>query len=158
MAAPAITQVLDAIVKKVEAIDPSIDPGSRFKRSSETVPPTTRNRRTFNLDFMGQPQDLSAAGSGTQTVGQADVVAEFQLRIAYPIARNERNLETLLAADSELVRRALSRSANWTGTTVRTMRSFRSSVDWSERTTPAGQPGTVRLVVKATFLYRELEQ
>ena len=157
MADPAITSVIDAIVERVEAIDPTIDPAAQFKRSSETSPPTTKNRRTFDLDFLGQPADLSAIGQGVQTVGLADVLASFRISVAYPIGRSEKALETTLASDSEHIRRALSRSATWAGTPVRTLRAFRSTVDWSEQEPIEQQPGLVRLVVEVTFLYRETE-
>jgi hypothetical protein len=154
MPAPAIPALITKIVEKVEAIAPTEGPGSRFRRSGEAAPATTRNRRTFDLDFTGQPADLSLT-AGTQTVGVADVLASFRLDVEYPLARNERNLETVLASDSEHIRRALTRSANWTGTTVRACRSFRSTVE--QEVAPDGTPGTVHLLVDVTYLYREQE-
>lgn len=157
MAAPAITQVLDAIVAKVEAIVPSIDPDVTFRRSSETVPATTKARRWFDLAFSGQPSDESALGRGVQSPGLADVVSAWNIRVEYPLSRNRKDLDTRLAADSELIRRALSRSANWARTPIKAIRSFRSVVAWPAQETPETNPELVYLVVDVSFLYRENE-
>jgi hypothetical protein len=158
MAAPAITSVLDAIVARLEAITPTEDPGRAFRRSGETAPATTKAARFFDIDFAGQPSDESAAGRGVQTPGFADVLAAFRITVEYPLGRQAKRLDTVLASDSEHIRRALSRSANWTGTSVRTMRSFRSTVDQAVTQTDEGlEPGNKLLVVEVTFLYRETE-
>jgi hypothetical protein len=156
MAAPAITSVLDAIVAKLEAIVPTEEPGRAFRRSGETAPASTKAARFFDVDFVGQPSDESALGRGVQTPGFADVLSAWRITVEYPLGRRAKALDTILASDSEHIRRALSRSANWAGTDVRALRSFRSTVDWPPDLGET-EPGTVLLVVEVTLLYRENE-
>ena len=79
MTAPAIAEAIDAIVERVEAIDPTISPESPFWRRSEKTPATTKTRRGFDVDFQGHPRDLSNGGPGVQTHGLADRSARLDL-------------------------------------------------------------------------------
>lgn len=150
MTAPAITDAITAVVSRVEAITPTIEPAARFRRVSETVPSTTRTRRGFDVEFQGHPRDLSNEGQGTQTQGLADRIARIDLVVEYPIARSEAALETTLAVDSELLLRALGRSAVWTSTPVRRCQ-VRTTVD----RTAIEESGVLLLVVSVDVQYRD---
>lgn len=152
MTAPAIAEAIDAIVERVEAIDPTISPESPFWRRSEKTPATTKTRRGFDVDFQGHPRDLSNEGLGVQTHGLADRIARLDLVVEYPIARAERALETTLAVDSELLLRALGRSAVWTSTPVRRCQA-RTTVDRSG----IEEGGVLLLVVTVDVQYRDSE-
>jgi hypothetical protein len=158
MTAPAISAALDALVATVEAIAPTIDAATPFRRRAETSPGTTRGgKRWVNLEFDGHPRDLSNEGAGVQSPGLADRSASVRLLIDYPLARNERALETTMAVDSELLLRALGRSASWTGTPVRRVVA-RTTVDRSAAV-PFDRQGTGKLVlvVTADVQYRDVE-
>lgn len=159
MAVPAISSAIDAVVAKVEAIVPTIDPGRPFRRTGETAPATTgAGRRLFDVDF-GALRDQSNEGAGVQNVGVADRAATIALAIVYPLGRAEKTLETVLAVDAELVLRALGRSANWAGTVVRRVQA-RAAVDRSEveiLTDAGAQPGYLYLVVTCEVFYRDSE-
>lgn len=156
MAAPAITAAIAAVVARVEAIVPTVEAASRFRRFGEVTPPTTRTRRGFNVEFQGHPRDLSNEGAGVQTQGQADRVARIDLLIEYPVGRKERELEGTLAIDSELLLRALGRSAVWTTTPVRRC-TPRTSIDRTAEEGDDGTPGVILLVVTVDVQYRDLE-
>lgn len=159
MAEPAIIKAIEAIVAKVEAIEPTIEPTARFVRRGERAPPTTKNRRTFDVGFIGHLRDLSNEGLGVQTHGLADRIAQLAVAITYPVARDEAALETRLAVDSELVLRALHRSAVWTGTPVRRC-AARTATDRSKQdAAAAGSQGaaTIDLVVTVDVQYRDSE-
>jgi hypothetical protein len=161
VSAPAITSAIDAVVARIEAITPTIDAEQTFRRLGEVAPASTRaGKRLFDFDF-GALRDLSNEGQGVQNPGLADRLATVEFVIDYPIARAERALETTIAIDAELVLRALGRSANWTGTTVR--RVVASTVvdrnDSAEVPIEGGgtQPGVLHLVVTAAITYRDAE-
>lgn len=156
MTAPAITEAIDAVVAAVEAIEPTIEPASRFRRFNEKAPFTTKMRRLFDVDFMGHPRDLSNEGQGVQTVGLSDRVARFELWLGYPVANAERALETTMAVDSELVMRALGRSAVWTGTPVRRC-TITTTVNRDEQLGDQGEPGVLYLVATVNVQYRDTE-
>lgn len=159
MAAPAISAAIAAVLAKVEAITPTIDPAQAFRRSSETAPPSTRaGKRRFDFD-MGALRDLSNEGAGTQAPGIADRLATVAITIAYPLARAEKALETTLAVDAELVLRALGRSASWAGTVVRRAQA-RAAIDRTDAEVlgDAGpKPGHLYLIVTCDILYRDSE-
>ncbi len=156
MADPAITEAIAAVVARAEAIVPTIEPAARFRRFGETTPPTTRTKRGFDVEFQGHTRDLSNEGQGVQTHGQADRLARLDLVVEYPLGRQERALETTLAVDSELLLRALGRSAVWTGTPVRRCVA-RSSVDREAEQGGDGTPGVILLVVTVDVQYRDIE-
>lgn len=159
MAAPAISSAIAAVIAKLEAIIPTIDPGQPFRRLGEVAPVTTRGgKRLFDIDF-GALRDLSNEGAGVQNQGVADRVGTVSVTIAYPLARSEKALETTLAVDAELVLRALGRSATWAGTVVRRVQA-RAAVDRSEAevlTDTGPQPGSLYLVVACEITYRDTE-
>lgn len=153
---PKVLEALDAIVAKVEAIVPTIDPAARFRRSSEKTPPTTKaGKRLFDVDFQGHPRDLSNEGQGVQNPGIADRIATFTISIDYPLARNEKALEATTAVDSELVLRALGRSANWNGTPVQIVRA--TSAMRTDQAEDGMGAGFRVLVVTADVQYRDRE-
>jgi hypothetical protein len=158
MTAPAISDALDALVAKVEAIVPTLDPATRFRRRAETSPGTTRGgKRWVNLEFDGHPRDLSNEGAGVQSPGIADRSASVRLLIDYPLVRNEKTLETAMAVDSELLLRALGRSASWAGTPIRRVVA-RTTVDRSAAVPFDGQgTGKLVLAVTADVQYRDVE-
>lgn len=156
MTAPAITAAIDAVVSRVEAIAPTIDPSSPFRRYSEKAPFTTKIRRLFDVGFLGHARDLSNEGQGVQTAGLSDRTARFLLEIGYPVGNAERALETTLAVDSELILRALGRSAVWTGTPVRRC-TITTDVDRSEARGEPAAPGVIRLVATVNVTYRDTE-
>lgn len=156
MTAPAITDAIDAVVARVEAITPTIDVAAAFRRIRETAPPTTKTRRLFDVEFKGHPRDLSNEGQGTQTTGLADRVARLELWISYPVARSERALETTLAVDSELLMRALGRSATWSATPVRRC-TITTADDRSAAVGEQGEPGVIFLVATVNVQYRDVE-
>lgn len=152
MAAPAIKAAIDAVLAKVEAITPTIEPGRPFRRKSETAPPTTRAaKRLFDFDFRG----LDNVPGATQNPDLTDRQASIALRIDYPVGNSEKALETTLAVDSELVLRALGKSANWSGTPIRRV-AARAEV---ERVPPPDGQGaaTFSIVVNADVFYRDSE-
>ncbi len=155
MTVPAVSAALDAVVAKVEAIAPTIDPAQPFRRRSEITPPSTAvGKRTFDVEFQGHSRDQSNEGpAGVQNVGIADRVASFDLVVDYARANAERALETTMAVDSELVLRALNR-ASWAGTPVHRVVA-RSRVERPEA--GEGQPGVFSLVVSADVHYRDTE-
>jgi len=149
--APAISGVIDAIIDRAEAVVPTIDPAQKFRRSDERAPFTTRGgKRIFDVNFEGHPRDLSNEGAGRQTVGQADRLARLTLDNA------EKALETTIAVDSELLLRALARSANWAGTSI-TRATARSAVDRSESEAVDAAPGVLHLMVTIDVQYVDLE-
>ena len=157
MTAPAISGVIDAIIDRAEAVVPTIDPAQKFRRSDERAPFTTRGgKRIFDVNFEGHPRDLSNEGAGRQTVGQADRLARLTLDIEYPIGNAEKALETTIAVDSELLLRALARSANWAGTSI-TRATARSAVDRSESEAVDAAPGVLHLMVTIDVQYVDLE-
>jgi hypothetical protein len=157
MAAPAITAVLASLVAKVEAISPVVDPTQKFRRVSERAPATTQTKRLFDVEFRGHPRDPSNEGRGVQTVGLSDRVAALDLVITYGIGNNEKALETTIAVDSELVLRALGRSANWAGTAIQRAQA-RSSVDRTLSSPETGEgTGLLQLVVSVDVQYRDQE-
>lgn len=158
MAAPAIQAALEAVLARVEAITPTIDPAVRFRRKGETAPASARApRRLIDLQAEGHPRDLSNEGAGTQAPGLADRIASVRLVIEYPAARAERALETTMMVDSELVLRALGRSASWAGTPVQRVVAT-TSVERDGVLPVAGQGTQVfRLVVAAEIQYRDVE-
>lgn len=156
MATPAITSAIDTVVAKVEAIVPTIDPAARFARYSEKAPFTTKVRRLFDVDFLGHTRDLSNEGQGVQTAGLSDRTARIDLVVGYPIGNDERALETRMAVDSELILRALGRSASWGTTPVRRC-TVTTAVDRSEAEGTGEQPGTMRLVATVNVTYRDTE-
>jgi len=118
-APPAIEQVMDELVKKLAAIVPTVDPATRFRRSSETTEAdAARRRRSFDIEFRGT-RDLSSDGEGVLNVGVADHETRLAIEIGYPfVGGGERALERQLASDTAHLLRALNRGA-WAGTTVR---------------------------------------
>jgi hypothetical protein len=157
MAAPAITAVIDAIIAKLEAAVPVSTPAVRFRRGAEGISATTRQRREFDLDFLGTA-DLSNDLRGVLNPGVSDVSASFLVSVAYPIGLREKALETVLAQDAESLRRAVSRSADWSGTPIQRMTAFRSYVDRSGREAVVEEmPGVFVLKIEATFRFRDTE-
>ena len=156
MAAPAITDAIAAVVARVEAIAPTVEPAARFRRFGEAAPPSTRTKRGFDVEFMGHTRDISNEGQGIQTHGQADRVARLDLVVEYPAGRQEKALETTLAVDSELLLRALGRSAVWTSTPVRRC-TARTTVDRQGAEGEDGLPGVILLVVTVDVQYRDIE-
>lgn len=157
MTAPAISGVIDALIEKVEAITPTIDEGRRFRRSDERAPPTTRNgKRLFDVEFEGHPRDLSNEAAGRQTVGQAERIARLSVDVGYPVGRSEKDLETTIAVDSELLLRALGRSANWAGTSIQRAVA-RTTVDRSEIEAVEDAPGLIHLRVAVDVQYVDVE-
>jgi hypothetical protein len=161
VADPAISSAIDAVVAKLEAITPTIDAAQEFRRRGEKAPPTTRaGKRSFDFGFVGM-RDLSNEGApgGVQNPGKADRTASIAITIDYPLARAEKALETTMAVDSELVLRALGRSANWAGTVVQrvvaktTVNRASSELLIEDQV----QPGFLRLVVTAEIQYRDSE-
>jgi hypothetical protein len=154
--APAVQSAIEAVLAKVEAIGPTIDSGQQFRRVDEKAPLTTRGgKRLFEFDF-GAMRDLSNEGAGVQNAGLADRVASVVIAIGYPLARAEKTLETTLAVDSELVLRALGRSANWAGTVVRRVVA-RTAIDRTDAEATEVSPGIVYLLVSADIFYRDTE-
>ena len=127
--APAIEKVIAALVARLEAAVPSLQPKTRFKRSEESLSldelPARAGMRWFNLDVQGG-QDDSQEGNGVQNAGVADRRARFRIRLLYPLARQERTLEDIAASDAEWAMRALARSASWAGTPIQ-----RATCRWS---------------------------
>lgn len=158
MAEPAVQAAVEAVIAKVEAIVPTIDPASSFRRRSEKAPPSTRaGKRWFDLQASGIPRDLSNEGSGPQRPGVADRVARLELLIDYPVARAERTLEMTMLVDSELLLRAVGRSANWAGTPVhRVVASTSVQRDQVEPITGQGS-GVLRLALTCEITYRDVE-
>jgi hypothetical protein len=158
MAAPAVKAALEAVIAKIEAIAPIVDAGTPFRRQDERAPSSTRQRRRlFDLQAGGHPRDLSNEGAGVQNPGLADRIAAVTFLIEYALGRNERELEMLLMQDSELVLRAIGRSANWAGTPVRRVVA-KTSIDRSSAEPMPGEgAGFLTLVVEAEITYRDTE-
>jgi hypothetical protein len=156
MAAPAVQAALEALLAKVEAIVPTIDPSDRFRRRGERAPASTRaGKRLIDLEAQGHPRDLSNEGAGVQAPGLADRIAAVDLVVEYPLGRAEKQLETTVMVDSELLLRAVGRSANWAGTPVRRVQA-RSRVDRPDAAAGEG-PGVLKLVVSVEITYRDTE-
>jgi hypothetical protein len=152
MAAPAIEQVIAALVSRLEAVVPSLHAAKRFRRSDESLSidelPGKAGMRWFNLD-VASGQDDSQEADGVQNVGLADRRARFQIRVLYPLGRQESSLELVLASDAEWGMRALARSASWAGTPIQ-----RATCRWSiDRT----KPERVLLVLALEVQYRDAE-
>lgn len=155
-APPQVEEALDALIAKLEAIVPTVDPACRFRRREESAPPTTKApKRLFDVDFEGHIRDLSNEGNGAQNPGVADRVARFTVEIDYPLARAEKALELTTAVDSELVLRALTRSANWNGTPVQIVRA--TSTMRTDQAEDGMGAGFRVLVVTADVQYRDIE-
>jgi hypothetical protein len=158
MPAPAVQAAIEAVLAKVEAIVPTIDPSATFRRRGETAPGTTKaGKRWFDLQAAGHPRDLSNEGAGVQAPGLADRIASVTLLVDYPVGRSEKALEMTMMVDSELLLRALGRSANWAGTPVRRVVA-RTTIerDILEPTTGQGL-NLIRLTVTAEIQYRDTE-
>lgn len=127
--APAIEQVIQALVDRMQDLVPSLRPTERFRRSSEVVSaveaPARAAFRAFNLDVLDGQDDSQEGRGGVVSVGCGDHTARVQLACAYSKGRNERDLETLVPSDADIILRGLARSANWTGTPV-----LRSTARW----------------------------
>jgi hypothetical protein len=152
MAAPVIEQVVAALVARLEAVVPSLQPRARFKRSDETLTsteaPARGSMRRFNVDAVSG-QDDSQEGNGVQNPGVADRRARFTIRVSYPLAQQEQGLELVLPSDGEWAMRALARSANWAGTPVQ-----RTTCRWS---VDRGNPEKLFLVLALEVQYRDQE-
>src|SRR6266496_3536072 len=147
---PAIQAAIEAVLATVEAIVPTIEPATTFRRKSEKVNATTRApKRLFDLQARGHPRDLSNEGSGVQNPGVADRIAAVDLVVEYSAARVERALEMTMMVDSELVLRALGRSANWAGTPVRRVRATTSIERDLQLPIPGQGTAVLKLVVTA---------
>jgi hypothetical protein len=121
MSAPAIEQVIVALVERLEAVQPSLRTNVPFRRSSEILSdsetPATACTRRFNVDVLSG-QDDSQEGAGVQNAGVADRRVQVAVRVAYERGRKEKALEDLIASDAEWAMRALARSADWSGSPV----------------------------------------
>jgi hypothetical protein len=150
--APAIEQVVTALVTRLQAIAPSQKPGVKFRRATEVLAtgetPGTALFRQFDVDYQGG-QDDSQEGHGVQSPGVADRRARFQISVYYPRARAEKKFEDVMASDSEWAMRALARSASWAGTPIQRT-TCRATVDRSRK-------DKLLLVLALEVQYRDTE-
>lgn len=152
--APAIEQVIQALVDRMEALVPSVRSTETFRRSTEVVTveatPGRAAFRAFNLDVLDGQDDSQEGRGGVVSVGVGDHTARVQISCAYAKGRNERALETLVPSDGDIMLRGLARSAVWTGTPVR-----RSEATWRVDRDRAADRWL--LIVTLTVQYRDVE-
>lgn len=152
--APAIEAVIRALVERMEGLTPSIRSQVPFRRSSEVISveatPSKVAFRVFNLDAL-DGQDDSQEGRGAQLdVSSSDHTARVNITCAYSKGKNERELETLVPSDGDIILRGLARAANWGGTPV-----LRSLARWRIDRDRAADRWL--LVVTLTVQYRDQE-
>lgn len=159
MAAPAIEQVVDALVARISAIAPSLRPTTKFRRSQETAEaqqePSRSSFRQFDVDVQRGADD-SNEGRGVQNVGLADRTATFLVSVSYPsVGRAERGLEKVIASDAELLLRAVGRAANWV--LAPTAPVHRAICRWTVNRSYLEADGALVLEVTIDVQYRDTE-
>lgn len=152
--APAIEQVINALVARLENLVPSLRPTDRFRRSTEVISvettPIRAALRAFNLDVLDGQDDSQEGRGGQLDVASSDHTARVRITCAYGKGKNERDLEVLVPSDGDIILRGLARAANWMGTPV-----LRSTGRWAiDR-----QAAADRWLLVATFTvqYRDQE-
>jgi hypothetical protein len=147
VAEPALQAAIDTLLAKLEAITPTTDPETPFKRAGiEGQKASTRQaRRIYDPDFEGHASE--------RPLGRWSRVARISVRIEYPLGRNERELEAVLAQDSEDIVRALTEDGAWPNQKiVRVVPS--TTVNREEvEPVPGEGAGTLALVVAAEITY-----
>lgn len=148
MASPAVQAAIEAVLAKLEAIVPTIDPGSTFRRQSENSPSSTKaGKRLFDVDFEGIGRE--------QPFGRDTRVATVQIKIDYPVGRAERALEAVLAQDSEDIVRSLMALGAWSKSPVIKVQAS-TSVDRAASEPQSGQGrGVFRLIVAIEITYHD---
>lgn len=152
--APAIEQVIQAVVDRAQALEPSLQPEKRFRRSTEVLAdaatPLRAGFRAFNLDVLDGRDDSQEGRGGQLDVASSDHTARMSLTCSYPAGAKARDLETLVPSDGDIMLRGLARSAVWRGTPV-----LRSTATWRIDRERAADRWL--LVVTMTVQYRDTE-
>jgi hypothetical protein len=143
--ASALQPALVALVAKLEAITPQDEPTLLFRRKGKekTAATTRAPRRLFDLEFDGLTGSAPFRGCRVATV---------RVLIDYPVGRAERELEAVLALDSEDLVRALTAADAWDGDPVLRVAAS-TTVDRTKAAAAPAGTGLLQLVLSAEITY-----